>query len=1787
MKPKTSLFQNSAKALAFASAVTFCVAGYSQAAELNWNTTTGDFNTAANWLVGAGPSTGLPGTSDNANIANGGTAQYTTNAAKTVLSLNPGLGGGGSVEVSGGNTFTATSGVAVGTQTGALTGTLTLSGASTVVSQSSGNTLVGASSSTVGAANAGSLGVLNVNAGATYTHVPGGADSLRIGDNTAGQTGTYKGTLNVNGGTFSVPTGRLYLGQSVGSIGEMTVSNGGVVSVPNGYIVVGREGQGKLTFSSGTISTGGTAFIVADRPAAIGSTGSVDHTGGNLLLNNTSELWIGTGVGSTGTYNLSGNAGITINNNWGVVGRDGATGTMNMSGGSIVKNGAGNFSTGNGGGIGTFNQTGGSVTVNGGDFYVGNDGAASTGIYNVSGASTTVVVNSWMAIGRANGTGTLSLSSGTITKTGNSTNGFTIGTGGGTNQGTVNITGGLLDIQSGPTYIGEDSQGTLNLSGSGEMRAPDVLVARTRAGLLNLGGGTLKTGSITGGTGTSEVDFNGTTIQATATQPLFFNNLSVADIKAGGAIIDTNGFNIGSNTFQAITGSGGLTKNGAGTLSLNGQNLFTGAIAVNAGKLVVATASFNPLGAVTVAASAGFGVNVQSSGDSVPVSSLTLGTSSTLDINVGAYGNSFTAPIVVSAPLNVAAATTGTIAINLSGSGLTSGHFPVVQYSGTALSAANFAKFKVGSLPLGVTVNATTPLINNTADKTIELNIIVKSPVWTGKISGAWDTTVKNWKNASDASDIAFADGDPVLFADVIPEADPSNPQLIAPTTTNVTLAGTVRPGAIVQFNNSAVTYTLAGAGKISNPTSGTVGLTKQGSGSLTIGTANDFTGVVRLEGGTLNVATLANGGVASPIGAGSSAVSSLVLAGGILNYTGTSSTTFNRGFTVGGADGGIGVNDAAANLTLAAPFTATAGGFAKKGAGTLTITTPGTNSLAVGGAITHIDGGKIVINGTGAATAQVINNGGDLWVGATTASAGQLDVTNTTLTVGGWLAIGRGNGDSGYISNMNVTGSTVTVANLSMGYANGLPNLATQNLNISGSTFNNTGNSAISENGGSTSNITATTGAVLNLNALNLALAGGSTANLTLSGNAIVNSRELQTGLGGNTSASTIIIGGTSAINVGIPTNTAYASFGRNGGTGTVTVKDSGTLTVTNDFTLGEANGSNGSGFLNIQDSAVVSTGGTTFIGRGTTNTGTINQTGGTYSNADLTDLQIGTAGTGIWNLSAGTVNCSGWTSVGHDGGSTGTLKVSGGTFNQTRADRGIVVGDGGTGTVNLSGSGIVNSAAGFRIGWSGTANGTVVQTGGTANIPANVILGNANSAQGTYNISAGTLNVSTGTGFNLIVGNADTSKGTLNVSGTGTIKLDNNASILLGNGNTNTNNTVTQTGGTITAFSDVGTTVGGTGSVVIGSAAATGTNTYNLTGGTLTVAKVTSAGSTSFFNFKGGTLKAAADSTTFVSGLTAASIEAGGANIDSNGHNVTITSALLDAGGGGGVTKTGTGTLTLAGVNTYLGNTAINAGSLALADNAVLRFYPTTNGVSNHLTGTGTATLDGDFNIDTTGAAAASGNSWTLVDNSVNKTYGATFSVIGFTGSSHVWTKVDGTKTWTFSEATGVLTLSVGTGTAYDTWTSTYFPGVTDPAIIGRNADPDHDGNSNALEFALGGVPNSGSDGPKVYAIQADSTADADTDKEQLLTIAVRSTVTPAFAGSPSPAANTSDGLTAYTIQGSLDLVGFTTVVTPVTPAITTGLPAAPAGYEYRTFSLNGSNGLAGKGFLRVKVN
>ena len=94
------------------------------------------------------------------------------------------------------------------------------------------------------------------------------------------------------------------------------------------------------------------------------------------------------------------------------------------------------------------------------------------------------------------------------------------------------------------------------------------------------------------------------------------------------------------------------------------------------------------------------------------------------------------------------------------------------------------------------------------------------------------------------------------------------------------------------------------------------------------------------------------------------------------------------------------------------------------------------------------------------------------------------------------------------------------------------------------------------------------------------------------------------------------------------------------------------------------------------------------------------------------------------------------------------------------------------------------------------------------------------------------------------------------------------------------------------------------------------------------------------SFVNFDGGTLKALESSFAyidFMTGLTKASVLEGGAIIDTNTFDVTVSQALLHGGAlatDGGLIKAGAGVLNSTGVNTYTGDTKVQAGSLLVSN-------------------------------------------------------------------------------------------------------------------------------------------------------------------------------------------------------------------------------------------------------------
>jgi autotransporter-associated beta strand protein len=293
----------------------------------------------------------------------------------------------------------------------------------------------------------------------------------------------------------------------------------------------------------------------------------------------------------------------------------------------------------------------------------------------------------------------------------------------------------------------------------------------------------------------------------------------------------------------------------------------------------------------------------------------------------------------------------------------------------------------------------------------------------------------------------------------------------------------------------------------------------------------------------------------------------------------------------------------------------------------------------------------------------------------------------------------------------------------------------------------------------------------------------------------------------------------------------------------------------------------------------------------------------------------------------------------------------------------------------------------------------------------------------------------------------------------------------------------------------------------------------------------------------------------------------------------------------------QTGTGTLTLAGGLQFehTGNTTVD-GNLTVAADSQLTLAPGTNTVTNSIQGTGNLILDGKIFLNLATTDTTHGNSWTLVNTAtlatedydavtfaVDSTLGAFTEVVATPGT---WKRVAAGNEWTFVESTGLL--SVGpVSDPFVAWIDSFFTGETNPAIIGKTADPDNDGVDNLTEFALNGNPNSGSNNGLTAVLIQDASAPAG--NELTLVAAIRDGAV--FA----PGANgvqtaTVDGV-VYTIQGSLAL---TFPDSPVsvggasdTAPAATGLPSlATTPWEYRTFKLDASEGLPGKGFLRVKI-
>jgi fibronectin-binding autotransporter adhesin len=301
----------------------------------------------------------------------------------------------------------------------------------------------------------------------------------------------------------------------------------------------------------------------------------------------------------------------------------------------------------------------------------------------------------------------------------------------------------------------------------------------------------------------------------------------------------------------------------------------------------------------------------------------------------------------------------------------------------------------------------------------------------------------------------------------------------------------------------------------------------------------------------------------------------------------------------------------------------------------------------------------------------------------------------------------------------------------------------------------------------------------------------------------------------------------------------------------------------------------------------------------------GTLNFTGGgvvTYFGP--TNILAGTVGgTALNSLSP---NSAFTLSVGT------TLDLNG--FNQTIA--------------SLAGAGTVTFGAGtLTTGGNDTSTtyaGTITGTGGLTKVGAGVFtLSGTNTYSGGTTVNAGTLSVSSD-------GNLGATSGGLALNG-GTLRygagFTSARTVTLGGGG----GTIDTNGfdATLTGIiSGAGAfTKNGTGVLTVN-----GTNTYSggttVNAGTLSVSSDGNLGATSGgLTLNGATLRYGAGFTS----ARAVTLGAGGGTVDTNGFDATLAGIMS---GAGALTKAGAGILTLNGINTYSGLTAVSAGTLAIGD-------------------------------------------------------------------------------------------------------------------------------------------------------------------------------------------------------------------------------------------------------------
>ncbi|BDV36763.1 hypothetical protein DSM21852_00160 [Methylocystis bryophila] len=765
---------------------------------------------------------------------------------------------------------------------------------------------------------AGSTSTIDTNGlGATFSGVLSGSGALtKAGAGTLLLSGanTYSGATLVGAGTLQAGAAGAF-----SSASAFTVASGATLDL-NGFnqTIGSLAGSGLVNVGTKNLTAGGdnsnTAFsgTISMTNQGYGSNpyGTFLKTGSGTLTIDNATIQLGeTYIAQGAMKQTSGNTSVTyLAVGEGVVGSTPNVGALLVSGGTIT------FGTqlqvGDFGGTGTVTQTGGTVQLIAqcGDIThcaalnIGNQ--SGNGVYNISGGELDLTAG-LNTIGRNTGshsgsTGALNISGGGVVDlSGNSGGGggLIIGYGnlnGGAlqSQGTITQTGGVLRVHNGST---------LYLSGYGASTG----VYSLNGGALEIGGDGLKANY---GNGQSLYQFNlgGGTIKVIEAALTTSVN---ATLTAGStSTIDTNG--LGATFSGSLSGGGALAKIGAGTLALLGSNSsYTGGTTIYSGVLQAAANGSIGSGPVTLDGGAfQAGTNGLAFANNFV---LDAGAANTIDTQAyslslsggisgaGGFAKQGGGVLILNGASAYQGATdVGAGTLRAGGSGVFAPTSAFTVSTGATLDLNGFNQ-TIGSLAGPGAVTLGTATLTTGGDGT--------SSIFSGAISGAGGL-VKTGAGTFTLTGANSYTGGTTISSGTLQIGDGGTTGSIAGNVTN--------NGTLAFYRSDSVTFggVISGAGALS----------QFGSGTLILTAANSYTGGTTITSGVLQAA--ANGSIGS---------GSVTLDGGAFQV-GNNGLAFANHFVLDAGAANT-IDTQAFSLSLSGGVSG-AGGFAKQGAGVLTL---------------------------------------------------------------------------------------------------------------------------------------------------------------------------------------------------------------------------------------------------------------------------------------------------------------------------------------------------------------------------------------------------------------------------------------------------------------------------------------------------------------------------------------------------------------------------------------------------------------------------------------------------------------------------------------------------------------------------------------------------------------------------------------------------------------------------------------------------------------------------------